>query len=511
MPTTRSKRPAPTPPSSTRHTRPRTTVPTLTSLPYHILRQIFLHTVPSPPSPPTSPHALLKLAQSHPNLTAPCLNVLYHTPLLEPPSRAFDLLALLRTRPDVAHLIRVLVIPVYPLLERKIPHLGFFPFTEFLKLCTGLKEVWITQAADWPPYRTPTYAVTTRWSFTEELLEAVSPRRLVAWNWDQTFLDILDFDGLEKAHRLPCFQSLARLRFSRFRAAIAGKARPPKNTCHDFALNAARIIGLLPHLTSLELSHSLAINDTFLRALSETHLRLRSLTLMNLNDSTLLGDGIIAEILTTPLCHQLEELEILHCRATNLAFLQCLPKGLTRLRYDGLYFSTSSITTVATVPLYDELFPFFVGPGISIPDTEEEDQNDNDNDDDANDTHTPSLLWPPKLHNLTLLNLRKWSTHSAGSLLRSLTSRANSDLSLDRLELHVILDGSSWRERAAFRDRWEERLVKRFAETGKVLVRVDAQRPGEVQFDEGSFMKGGSVLGKAVDDYEEEEDEDYEE
>lgn len=67
--------------------------------------------------------------------------------------------------------------------------------------------------------------------------------------------------------------------------------------------------------------------------------------------------------------------------------------------------------------------------------------------------------WPTTLRTLELVHLQNWSTHgdAAQNLFRSLVDSAEELPDLRRLVLHAHIN-ISWRDRAAFRDQWIERL-----------------------------------------------------
>lgn len=382
--------------------------------------------------------------------------VLYHTPNLDPPHRAFALLEHLRQKPETGHRIKCIVAAANPLLSRTTPGLGVFPLEKLLELCLGLREIWITDRGEEAPFRNVEGEAGFKW--THDTISSLEGRRIKAWSWNLSH--IWPGGNFREVHSSAAFASLRRL----------------------------RIVGHIPGdaLEGLKELRELEIvkcdkdpNLTFTPALLlDSGIRLRKLVFKAVTASGLTSE-FLTEVLTSPLCSELEEHVILHCRAANLAFLHALPGTVRDVEFDGLLYSSSSITAVDTTPLYSELYPL------------------NPTSDGAIDltTTTPRLVWPKGLHNLVLLNLRKWNQDAAEALLSSLVEEENGGLRVNKLELHVILEESSWRERAAFRDIWEERLVGRFGAAGKVVIKVDAQRPGEVRFTEESFAEGGRVLG----------------
>lgn len=67
--------------------------------------------------------------------------------------------------------------------------------------------------------------------------------------------------------------------------------------------------------------------------------------------------------------------------------------------------------------------------------------------------------WPSTLQTLELVHMQKWGTGSAQNLFRSLVESAESlpDLRILNLQAHINI---AWRDRAAFRDQWIERLQR---------------------------------------------------
>ncbi|KAH0373998.1 hypothetical protein KCU65_g226, partial [Aureobasidium melanogenum] len=65
--------------------------------------------------------------------------------------------------------------------------------------------------------------------------------------------------------------------------------------------------------------------------------------------------------------------------------------------------------------------------------------------------------WPSTLQTLELVHLQKWGANAAQNLFRSLVESAENLPDLRRLVLQAHIN-ISWRDRAAFRDQWIERL-----------------------------------------------------
>lgn len=189
----------------------------------------------------------------------------------------------------------------------------------------------------------------------------------------------------------------------------------------------ARTADCLKHLIQLRSLTFISCTSSTWDVLSHLPNLLTSLTITNSN--------IISSTLSTFLTtfgHALTDLTLNHNDHLNLDFLPVLRPfchSLQTLSVDLTYYSPLSVLDTAAEPAYSNLL---------------------------DETHIPT--WPSTLRTLTLLHLRKWSTPSALNFFTSLTDAAGELPYLRHLELRAMLPEASWRERAALREKWTERL-----------------------------------------------------
>ena len=405
--------------------------PNLSQLPYHILLDIFLfashgyfvHGWPNCTY-------LAGLARTCKNFYEPAITALYRNPPTAPPVRAHQLLRRLRERPELGSKVKRLVLDIDPLLKLSTAGYGRFDVGEFVSLCSGIKEVWISHPRDFPPYRWDTN-IPPHWKYPQELFDALeggapkradgeaeettsTPIRLHGWRWNHLFTDI---EHVAHRHLQPSFQSLRRLSFIYIL---------------DPLLDFGPALAVLPHLEDLELeccSFGPAILSGIATAVPA--LRLKSLSLINCGE---LESPSLSELLRSKTCGQLEHLQVASCRSCDLAFLSALSHtpNLLSLHFEGKYFSTTAIYNDAK-PGYRTLLPLDAVP-----------------------------FYPPNLWYLKLLNLRKWSAEEVEAFLDSLVSAAPHLRRMRELSLHCILDDFGWRERAGMRDKYEPKLLHAF-------------------------------------------------
>lgn len=405
--------------------------PNLSQLPYHILLDIFLFA-----SHGNFVHGwpnctcLAALARTCKNFYEPAISALYRNPPTAPPVRAHQLLRRLRERPELGSKVKRLVLDIDPLLKLSTAGYGRFDAGEFVSLCSGIKEVWISHPWDLPPYRWDTN-IPPHWKYPQELFDALeggapkradgeaeetarTPIRLHGWRWNHLFTDI---EHVAHRHLQPSFQTLRRLSIIYIL---------------DPLLDFGPALAVLPHLEDLELERC-SFRPAILSGIATAApaLRLKSLSLINCGELESLS---LSELLRSRTCGQLEHLQVASCRSCDLAFLSALSHtpNLLTLHFEGKYFSTTAIYNDAK-PGYQTLLPL-----DSMP------------------------LYPPNLRSLKLLNLRKWSAEEVEAFLDSLVSAAPRLRRMRELSLHCILDGFGWRERAGVRDKYEPKLLHAF-------------------------------------------------
>jgi hypothetical protein len=504
--------------SSTRAHRPRSN--NLTELPYHILLEIFLYASSQNflHGWPNSAY-LLQLATMCRSFYEPAISALYRNPPTAPPLRAHQLRQTLTQRPELGRKVKQLFFEIDPLLRLTTPGYGHFDIAEFVRRCTGLKELWIAHHVDQPPYRW--IGAAPSWKYPVALFDALEgvasdsaggadgrgydaqdPTRLQSWRWNGLFLGDYGQEKVTHIHLQPSFQTLKRL-------SIIYSL--------DGVINWVPTLSVLSQLEELELECcDLTEENLSGFATNATNMRLKALRFVNC--SALQSDWLLP-LLLSPVCTRLERLAVVHCRSCDLAFLPALSNTpqLKALNFDGRYFATLESHNDAK-PTYDTLLPLSAEP-----------------------------VWPSALHSLKLLNLRKWSADEVEAFLDSLVSTAPKLPHMRELSLHCILDDLGWRERARVRDRYERILLhafvrpppvpstaayssspaqetaedspsrprrrsarthapqvadvseedskyRGFCEPDRVDIKMDNARPTEVHFAEDDFLQGGSIL-----------------
>ncbi|KAI5787257.1 hypothetical protein EDC01DRAFT_788972 [Geopyxis carbonaria] len=398
----------------------------LTSLPYHLLLSIALHTATG-----SNSSYLLSLATVCHTFTDAALAALYNTPPLSPPSRAFALHTHLQTHPHLGHLIKSLHLPVEPLLSKR--GAGRFDLAAFLSAAPGVREIRFTHESEHPPYR----SAAAVWAYPDAVWDALAPRRLHSWRWNGEFAASMKPEKVAEVMRMPCFQSLRRL-------SVVNADQLP-----GFA---PELLKLLPELQELEVESSPNVDAAFLAAVPTAAPALRLTRLALINCASLTASAL-HDFLLSPPCHTLQSLSVQHSRATSLAFLPALASTpqLRSIDFDGLYFSTANFYR-DTEPLYPSLLPAGVAPH-----------------------------WPAALQEVRLRNMRKWEHTECAVLLKSLVEAELPGLR--KVQVHCIIPDLGWRERARFREGWEERIVARFvaAEAGAVHKPKPQQKQKQVE------------------------------
>ncbi|KAF8544574.1 hypothetical protein BDD12DRAFT_977706 [Trichophaea hybrida] len=462
---------AASPPTSANTSKTSQSRRNLSQLPYHILLEIFLIA-----SNKNFLHGwpdcafLLGVATTCKNFYEPAIAALYRNPSTAPSLRAHQLLETLRGNPVLGRKIKHLVFEIDPLLRLSTPGFGHFDVAGFVRLCTGLKELWLAHPCDLAPYRWS--GPPPPWKYPSTLFDALegvpmegedgnnAPIRLQSWRWNGLFTGCEGSQEITRIHLQQSFQSLKRLSIIYLL---------------DKQIDFIPALAVLPRIEELELECCNFTPETMSNLpVAAPNLRLKSLSFIN---CALLESDSFSLLLLSNICNQLEHLKVANCRSCNLEFLPALSNTphLRSLFFDGKYFFTLFIHN-STKPTYEKLLPLSAVP-----------------------------VYPPTLHSLKLLNLRKWNSEEAGAFLDGLLSAAPGLSGIRELSLHCILDGLDWRERAAVRDKYESKLLHAFvrpptthtsdktfkgtAEHDRVDVKIDNARPAETHFGEQDFLE----------------------
>jgi hypothetical protein len=321
-------------------------IPPWATLPYHILFDIFLRA--SYPlfygkvaQRSKSCKWLLDVALLCRQFLEPALAALYYSPPLVPVPQSFELLDLLSKSQEsslinYAPKVKELHVDVQNVLVYKSgPQLGWFDLCKLIAKVPQVHTIRLFHRHDFTigiPARTIN---ASKWVYPERLFSAIDERGLVLRSWDWNGRFMLDTPALlpfmlEK-HQRAAFQRLKHLRLYHVNDLI--KEDTP---ALEFALAVA--IRELPQLEHLEFFECSLIAEHSLARLPPT---LRSLTLINCNR---VFPGWFTSYLETS-GRELRELILCHNRHLDMAFITHLgeycPK-LKRFKMDVSMHDTSS-------------------------------------------------------------------------------------------------------------------------------------------------------------------------
>ncbi|THX11779.1 hypothetical protein D6D13_04586 [Aureobasidium pullulans] len=417
-------------------------IPKWQTLPYEILSQIFSYAFAAELEHETGGVASRRV--NHPNtwimktarkvcraFSEPALTAFYRAPNLLAARWLEDFSAIVK-QPNDQHLysynMKVTSIEVSARNLESFARNTSLSFSETVSKLPRLSSLLITHQLDEPPYeyqgRLP------RWRYPLNLFEALDSNKihLECWRWNANLIEQQDgkaeLQGLTEymagVHQRPSFQSLRHLTVSHL-PAIAAEALTPEEEAADVAFG--KIFADLPKLETLSFESCDRLSLQMLLQLPSTLKTIKFINCMPLN-SDMLSEFLVSH------GHSIQELVLDHNPFLDLAFFTALrttcPK-LKSLRMD-LYDHRENHFRHFGEPKYESLL------------LEDE---------------TPT--WPSSLQTLELVHLQKWGANAAQNLFRSLVESADSLPDLRRLVLQAHIN-ISWRDRAAFRDQWIERL-----------------------------------------------------
>lgn len=320
-------------------------IPPWQTLPYQILLDIFLRVFPPLDDPKSSTtkvsaksieaksaSTLLRIARLCRAFHEPAMAALYYSPPLSSAYKGHGLLNLLSMPPgslsmNYAGKIRELHIDAETVLTLKSgPTLGYFDLAQLVLKTPRLHTLQLYHQEDKILGIPHWNLLPSKWSYPESLFSAIDTRgiRLYRWEWNGRFLpidELLVF--MLHQHLRPGFQHMKELRLIHLsdtdRADTQGKE----------AALATALKGL-PEIERLEFVECSMVADTILLQLPLT---IRSLTICNCDR---LFSSHILELLQTH-GEQLRELNLDHNRHMNMAFMPSLGKlcpKLERFRMD---------------------------------------------------------------------------------------------------------------------------------------------------------------------------------
>ena len=413
------------------------------TLPYHVLEIIFDYA--SYPltaenyAPNPSSFWLLGMAKLCRGFAEPALTALYTSPPLFPPSRLEKLIGLLAAQneglsiPLMNYTVRIKNIDLEAVntFSKKSDAADWNSLRDLLVNTTKIRRIGIHLLSDNAKF---TDRLINRrignGAYPATLLNMLEDAgvQLKEWVWNQQVhshpysFDVME--TLERAHLSRPFQTLRSLKFVNL---TQYRLRDDSGQYHLYGDAIVRALKTLPNLRHLG----------FWRAELLDHL-----------DLSLLPQGLHSlEIMDSPIEFEhmerflqangqsLRNIVLDHNQHLSLSWMCKLAEycpNLEHLKMDLIYHSPFLVVSNIE-PQYDALLRPF---------------------------ETPS--WPPKLRNIELYHLRKWSIGVAGDFFQSLVNASSTLPDLRTIRIKASINESGWRERKDFKDRWIETLDKVF-------------------------------------------------
>jgi hypothetical protein len=414
--------------------------PAWTTLPYHVLLQIFVyasHPLHDENMAPTLSIAWLsQIARMCSAFTKPALTALYRNPpIFAMKHNRKDLVQHLATPPaetyvDYRVMVKRLELDATQMASLTDPTHNPSDLASLIAALTTVKEIDIFDPFDRPPYRARAKRV-RRWHYPDELFDALrqSEVRLWSWRWNNSFC-VGGFLRIKEIHEATTFQSLRELTLTKFAPEKTRKFGDDddgdgKPTVEELLATA---LVALPNLRYLTFESCDVVNERLLPLLP---VALRSLNIINCIYLT--SDALQACLVEHG--QHLEELVLNHNQSLNLSFLVDLKLSCPRLevlRMDLNYYS-SLVMSSDNEPIYDYLLAV-----DEIP------------------------TWPSTLRVIDMEYLRHWSPTAATNFFSSLIESSEDLAELRELRILAMVD-IDWRQRADFRRKWAARFIKVFA------------------------------------------------
>ncbi|KAL2160329.1 hypothetical protein VTH06DRAFT_1502 [Thermothelomyces fergusii] len=396
-------------------------IPDWSSLPYHILVQIFRYAA-----------APLNQVQQAKWLTAasgvcrafaePALTALYRTPPLLTRPMAHGLVSLLCRDPattlfNYRQKVEELWIDVEHIASKTFKGQPL-DLPALVGNLPRLKSIQFFHQKDDPPYRSLDGSL--RWHYPPALFEALSGTgrsteaggavnhaKLLGWQWNRRLMGPdLDLAAIKALHETPPFSSLEKVSFVNYQVP---------------SLHAGA------NVDDEELA---ARDDAFIRGMADAIAALPALRHLAIESSTVANSQLLLQ-----LPDRLETLELVNCwESLSLSFVTVLGAACPNLEVLSVDFKTFKHHEFYhdSDPSYDDLLT-----ADQVPD------------------------WPQSLETLQLLNMKKWTAEAAETLFQSLVDSAPRLLRLRRLELKAMLS-IPIQERSRLRNKWGCKLKQVF-------------------------------------------------
>ncbi|ORY01511.1 hypothetical protein BCR34DRAFT_574839 [Clohesyomyces aquaticus] len=411
-------------------------IPNWSSLPYHILLQIFvyashpLHDDNMFPLPSIQWLALVARRCCN-AFTKPALTALYRNPpifaikqnrkdlvhhLISPPST---------THSDYSVMVKRLELDATKMSQLTDPTHSVNDLAALITSLKAIKEIDIFDPWDKPPFQPRSRG--RRWNYPNELFIALraSELHLKSWRWHGAFLNHQPIK-MKEIHTDKAFVTLREVILTRFDLPkTPSKVTPPGQASTEELLCSA--LAVLPSLRSLSFESCGVLNERLLSMLPN-HLTSFSVT----NCEELTSEALEAFLVTGGA--RLEELILNHNRSLDLSFMADLKHSCPRLevlKMDLNYYTHWAITH-DQAPNYAELLK---------------------------EGEIPS--WPSALRVIDLEFLRNWTPGVATAFFTSIIDSAEQLPWLRELRISAMVD-NDWRARAEYRSKWTARFQRVF-------------------------------------------------
>lgn len=411
-------------------------IPLWSSLPYHILFDIFLRA--SHPlvdeqlmQRTKSTKWLLEMALSCRQFLEPALAALYYSPPLIPASKSFELLWLLSKPQESLSInysakVKELHVDAESVLLYKTgPQLGYFDLCDLIATVPRVHTLRLFHKDD-SIIGIPTYTLpVSKWVYPESLFSSLDENSIAlrSWDWNGRFMTNVDtlLPYMLEKHQRAAFQKLKHLRLVHVNCS--------ERTQEDIASLEACLVAALQQLPRLEQLEFIECGIVGKFSLPRLPSKLRSLTLTNCN--RVFSPGLEAYLESYG--RQLRELSLSHNRHLKMSFITHLAQYCPKLEQFKMDVSMHDWSSYHDTELhFQELL-------------------------------TPSEVptWPETLREIELIQLKKLSEPTVEGFFMSLVNAAPRLRDLRRLTITAILK-IGWRDRATFRERWIHRLETTF-------------------------------------------------
>lgn len=335
-------------------------IPPWQHLPYQILLDIFIYAsyplidetkaVRNP-----STQWLVQMALLCRSFLEPSLAALYYCPPLLPLAKSHGLLSLLSQPQEslstnYANKIKELDVDIDLLSRYKSGPLGYFDLSQLIEKTPQVRRLRLYHPQDYIVGIPPWQRVRSKWNYSEGLFESItaSTMRLRSWDWNSRFMDTPELAPLALTkHLQPAFHGLQELRL--LHLASEDLDDDGAEVSNEREVVFATAIRELPQLERLVFIECSIVNEHLLPHL---HTGLKSLTLNNCDEVTTSNLGAF---LATHGQH-LRELTLSHNRHLSMAFIVGLAdacRNLQRFKMDISMYDPSSYHDVE--PHFPEL------------------------------------------------------------------------------------------------------------------------------------------------------------